>query len=704
MATHVGSKATRQPMNVCQKILLQHAVDMRDESVEPGKVIRICPDWFLASEVAWFGMNKSYERMGRPGFKRKDRFWLAGDHVVDPRVNDRPYERSLIDACDRIAEELDLGDNYAGHNTTIMHTEFYRSRCQPGMLVFGADSHTSSAGALGSLAIGVGITDMVLQLITGETYLEVPEVVRINFINEPPLGIGGKDVILGVMRQLKRNTVAAGRLVEYTGQGLQYLSSDARFAIANMTTEFGGIGACVVPDGITLDYVKSRRDPRHRSNSVYFRPDVDAPYVATYDVDLARLDHFVALYPSPDNVVPIPETQDRLSQLDGVFIGACTTTEEDLILAALVLREALARGYKPVKRGLRRVTPGSTSIVNRLMQLKLLEQYENAGFQIGAPGCSYCVGMGVDKAGEGEVWLSSQNRNYRDRMGPGSFANIASAATVAISSFSMSLQNPTEILSAVDMNEFDELRAHYRSRSRSSPIYSEPQVPASFVSSYTDDYDTKILPENEASRLPDIIQGRIQRFGANVDTDSIIPTDKCHSHLSQDEVARGAFCYTRPEFYDLAQAGCNVLVAEESFGCGSSREQAPKALMWAGIEAVIAKSFAFIYQRNQVNNGLMGIKLQDDSFFEVAQEEKEIIIDIKNREIRCEGKSFNFGLERIQEQLLSEGGLVRTYERYGPSLFAKLQSLDVQTSAQAGRSKDVETLLSSQPGARSVDW
>lgn len=156
---------------------------------------------------------------------------------VDPRVNHKPYERSLIEACDQIAKEMDLGDNYAGHNTTIMHTEYYRSRCQPGMLVIGADSHTSSAGGLGALAIGVGGSDLFVQLVTGETYLEVPDVIRINFINRPPLGIGGKDVILGVMRQLKRNTVAAGRLVEYTGEGLKYLSCDARFAIANMTTE-----------------------------------------------------------------------------------------------------------------------------------------------------------------------------------------------------------------------------------------------------------------------------------------------------------------------------------------------------------------------------------------------------------------------------------------------------------------------------------
>lgn len=691
----------RQPMNACQKILVHHALGLESPFVESGSVIRIAPDWFLSSEVSWFGMNKSYERMGRPGIRRKDRFWLAGDHVVDPRVNHREYEKSIIEACDQIAKEMDLGDNYAGMNTTIMHTEYYRSRCQPGMLVVGADSHTSSAGALGSLAIGVGSTDMILQLITGETYLEVPEIVRINFINKPPLGISGKDVILGVMRKLRRNTVAAGRLVEYTGEGLQYLSCDARFAIANMTTEFGGIGACVVPDVIVLDYIQSRRDKRHKSDSMYFRPDVDAKYAESFDVDLADLDHFVALYPSPDNVVPVSQAKDQLRNLNGVFIGACTTSLEELILAGLVLREALSRGMKPSTPGLRRVTPGSTSIINRLQELQLLEAYEQAGFEVGAPGCSYCVGMGVDKAGKGEVWLSSQNRNYRDRMGPGSIANIASAATVAVSSFSMSLQNPDEILRSIDMAEFDKMRSSLPQTPSSGPTYVEPKLLASVPADEKE--APRIAAQKQTPSLPESFRGRIQRFGDNVDTDSIIPTDKCHSHLTREEVARGAFCYTRPEFYDRAQAGATIIVAEKSFGCGSSREQAPKALQWAGIQVVIAKSYAFIYQRNQVNNGLMGIKLLDDEFYKLAQEGIEVQVDVKNRQIHCEGKTWHFRLDRIQEQLLAEGGLLSTYEKYGPSLFSKLQSLDQQTDELKKKRDNMSVMGVSSP-EKSVEW
>ncbi|EXJ53616.1 uncharacterized protein A1O5_13183 [Cladophialophora psammophila CBS 110553] len=688
-------------MTTCQKILVHHALGLEAPYVEPGTMIRLAPDWFLASEVAWFGMNKSYERMGRPGIRRKDRFWLAGDHVVDPRVNHRTYEKSLIEACDQIAKEMDLGDNYAGHNTTIMHTEYYRSRCQPGMLVIGADSHTSSAGALGSLAIGVGATDMILQLVTGETYLEVPEIVRINFINRPPLGVSGKDVILGVMRKLRRNTVAAGRLVEYTGEGLQYLSCDARFAIANMTTEFGGIGACIVPDGLTMQYIQRRRDLRHKSNSLYFRPDDDARYAESFDVNLAELEHFIALYPSPDNVFPVSEAKERLQNLQGVFIGACTTTEEELILAALVLKQAMSQGWKTVANGLRRVTPGSNSIIARLKELQLLEVYEQAGFKIGAPGCSYCVGMGVDKAGKGEVWLSSQNRNYRDRMGPGSIANITSAATVAASSFSMSLQSPMDILEKVDMVEFDAMRRYGPQEPRQLPEYIEPGLLAAV--STKSDTDSQSKDEKMPPSLPELIRGRVQRFGDNVDTDSIIPTDKCHPHLTREDVARGAFCYTRPEFYDRAQAGASIVVAEKSFGCGSSREQAPRALMWAGIQAVIAKSYAFIYQRNQVNNGLIGIKILDDEFYQLAKEGEEIVINVKKRQIWCQGRTWDFRLDRIQEQLLAEGGLINTYERYGPSLFSKLQSLDQKASKPSRDAVDVAFVEKSSKGT-SLEW
>lgn len=189
-------------------------------------------------------------------------------------------------------------------------------------------------------------------------------------------------------------------------------------------------------------------------------------------------------------------------ELDGCFIGACTTAEEDLILAALVLEQGLQRGCKPVKKGKRKVVPGSLPILRRLRELGLIGVYEQAGFEVGIPGCSYCVGMSADQAGAGEVWLSSQNRNFQNRMGKGScvrcpfvyrssqkggryteckilcvnetdffflpyfrstpkgsIGHLGSAATVAASSFEMKLTDPYFLLDAIDLERWNSLRA-----------------------------------------------------------------------------------------------------------------------------------------------------------------------------------------------------------------------------------------------------
>src|SRR6266536_2841305 len=110
----------RRPMTVCEKILVQHAIGLETPCVETGQVLRIAPSWLLSSEAAWFGMEKTYNKMGRPGFFRKDRFWLAPDHLVDPRGNHLPKEKAVIESCENIAKEMDLGDNYKPPNTTIM--------------------------------------------------------------------------------------------------------------------------------------------------------------------------------------------------------------------------------------------------------------------------------------------------------------------------------------------------------------------------------------------------------------------------------------------------------------------------------------------------------------------------------------------------------------------------------------------------------
>ena len=152
-------------------------------------------------------MIRVYNRLGNPGIFRNDRFWLAGDHVVDPRIMDTPLVKELTEQTD-IAKKSFKMTEFQGHNYTIMHTEFYRERAQPGQLIIGSDSHTCSSGADGCLSIGLGAADVTMALVTGETWFKVPEVVEIRFEGKPARGVSGKDVILYVLQQLKRNTVA----------------------------------------------------------------------------------------------------------------------------------------------------------------------------------------------------------------------------------------------------------------------------------------------------------------------------------------------------------------------------------------------------------------------------------------------------------------------------------------------------------------
>lgn len=284
------------------------------------------------------------------------------------------------------------------------------------MLAIGADSHTCSGGAVGALAIGLGTADVMMTLALGQTWLKIPESILIELTGSLGVGISGKDVILHILGVLKRNTVAADRIVEFGGPGVKQLSCDARFAICNMCTEFGAITGVFTPDEVTRDYISRRRRKVYSRSSLYMKPDTDAEYAGRYTINLAQVEPSVAVYPNPDDVVPVSAKKD--TRLDGVFIGACTTTEEELILAALVLRVGLERGLARAK-GQRHYVPGSLPVLEKLKELGLLEVYEAVGFTRGPPGCSYCVGLSAEKAAEGEVWLSSQNRNFENRMGKG---------------------------------------------------------------------------------------------------------------------------------------------------------------------------------------------------------------------------------------------------------------------------------------------
>jgi aconitate hydratase/homoaconitate hydratase len=651
-------------MTLTQKILCHHAVGLPRPWVQVGDVLRVRVDWTIASELAWNGMNATYERLGRPGLSDPARFYLALDHTVDPITLARdPRTQRLVTLSRDFAREAGLRYFYDA-NTTIMHTKFYEDLVQPGQLVIGADSHTSSHGGLGAVAIGLGGADVCVAMVLGETWLQVPEAIQVCYNGVLPFGLTGKDVILKTLGDLGRNTVAMERSVEYVGDALEHFSTDFRFTVANMTAEFGGLNGIFAGDRRAAAVLARRQD--QNADALFFRADPNAEYAERLVFELGRLVPQVAKPFSPDNVFPVDECVGRT--MDGVFIGACTTTEEELVLAALVLREGLARGLRPQPSSNRLVVPGSADVTRRLRANDLLSAYEEAGFRLGPPGCSMCLGIASDKAGVGEHWLSSQNRNFENRMGPGSIAWLASAPTVAASSFALRITDPRPLLAGVSPDDVRRCLAaagappeiHLKeptgqpvtSREEGSPVSCSPLLSR-----------TKIV-------------GRVQRFGENVDTDAIIPGEFCHLTEPAD-LARAAFHHVRPDFSVRVGRGEDVIVAGEGWGSGSSREHAAWALKYAGVKAVVARSFAYIHRRNLVNEALPSFVVTDPEFHASVRDGDPIRIDPERETAIIGDRSFRAVPARgVAFEIEAAGGIVAAFEQHGLLMF------DTLTNAQ----------------------
>jgi len=649
-------------MTLTQKILAHHARGLTRPSVQAGDVLQIRVDWTIASELAWNGMDRTYQALGRPKIHDKDRFFLAVDHTVDPvtLAND-PRTQKLVQLSREFAQESGMRHFYDA-NQTILHTKFYRDLVQPGQVVLGADSHTSSHGGLGAFSVGLGGADIAAAMVLGESWLEVPEAIAVEYEGRLPFGIGGKDVILRTLGQLRRNTVAMERSVEYRGSAARGFSTDTRFTICNMTAEFGGLNGIFEADEVVATWLSNRSSDNDQA--LYFRADEGAPYAARYPIDLSKLGPQLARPFAPDNVVGVEEEAGMA--LQGCFIGACTTTEEELVLAALVLEEAF-RGRAPLPPSPKKlVVPGDLSIQARLREKGLWAHYERAGFRVGPPGCSMCLGVASEKAQPGEAWISSQNRNFENRMGQGSFAHLASAATVAASSVEMKVADPRPLLSKIDPERY--LRLLDRApRGRVPEIRAaEPEV------HLAGPHQAKGGQGAQAAR---VIAGKVQRFGDAVDTDAIIPGEYCHL-TSLPELGARAFHHVRPQFASRAQAGQTLVVAGEGWGSGSSREQAVWALIGAGVQAVIARSYAFIHKRNLVNEALPYLVVRDPAFYELASEGEELKVDLGAGAVTHVRSGRTFEAERpspIVQALRREGGLVPAIQRHGSRVFEALQ-------------------------------
>jgi 3-isopropylmalate/(R)-2-methylmalate dehydratase large subunit len=307
---------------------------------------------------------------------------------------------------------------------------------RPGMLVLGADSHTTTAGALGCLATGMGSTDILYTLMTGRTWLKPPEVVRIDLNGKLPPYLMGKDVILELLGRFGEGGFLYQALEFYDIN--EAIPIDDRFAICNMVVEGGAKNGLFHPDKITRKYLKERDGHSgHWENFAQEEPD----HAKQLRIDLSSLKPKVALPHSPARAVDVEEAKGEA--MDQIFIGSCTGGRlRDLELTARILKK---RKIVPGMRLL--VAPASQKIYKEAIEKRYMETILEAGGVILNPSCGPCGGIDKGILGGKEKCLSTSNRNFQGRMGdPSSQVYLASPLTAAASALTGRITDPREVM------------------------------------------------------------------------------------------------------------------------------------------------------------------------------------------------------------------------------------------------------------------
>jgi len=306
----------------------------------------------------------------------------------------------------------------------------------PGALILGADSHTSTAGALGAAAFGVGSTDLAVTLTTGKNWFKVPDTYKIIVKGKIPKGVYSKDIILYIIKKLSANG-ATYKSVEFSGEVIDKLSLDARFTITNMTIEFGAKCGLIAPDKKVKTYLNKIGLKKYKP--VY--PDKDCSYEKIIEFDISKLVPYVAKPHSVDSGVPASSLEKI--RINEAFLGTCTNGRlEDLEIGARILK---GRRVNPDVKLL--IAPASRSIFQQALNRGILRVFLDAGAVVLPAGCGPCVGTHQGVPADKEVVISTANRNFKGRMGnPSSFIYLASPATVVASAIKGRITDPRKFL------------------------------------------------------------------------------------------------------------------------------------------------------------------------------------------------------------------------------------------------------------------
>lgn len=401
-------------------------------NVKAGDVVTVSPDRLLSHDNS-AAIIKEFLKLGISRVKDPEKIVIVLDHIV-PAATEK-YARNHKEirqfaAAQNLPHFFDIQNG-------VCHQVFSENGfALPGRLILGADSHTTSYGAFGAFAAGIGRSEMASVWATDEIWLRVPETLKVELSGRMPKGVSAKDVILKIIGDNGADR-ANYMAVEFTGPAAAEFSMASRFVLANMAAEMGAKNGYVPPDGQTLAWLRGRTSEAY--DPLYSDPD--AVYASVLAYDISAVEPQAACPHTVDNVKPVKALEGM--PFHQALIGTCTNgREEDLAVAAAILK---GKKVHPAVRVL--VIPASQVEYMKVLRSGTLEILSEAGCVILNPGCGPCLGAHEGVLAPGEKVLSTANRNFKGRMGSReSEIYLVSPATAAASAVEGKVVDPRKYL------------------------------------------------------------------------------------------------------------------------------------------------------------------------------------------------------------------------------------------------------------------
>lgn len=412
---------------IAEKIISSHA----GRDVKAGDIVVVDIDVVMAQDGTGPLSVSQIKKMGFDSVKNPSKSIFFIDHAApSPRKELSDSHKVLRDFAAKTGAKLsDIGEG-------VCHQILVESYVCPGDIVIGADSHTCTSGALGAFATGMGSTDIAVGFALGKTWLMVPQTIKVNFNGKVKKGVYAKDLIIYLIGKITSDG-ATYKALEFSGEVSKDLSIDDRFTISNMAVEAGAKTGIFPSDDTTLKYLRGQD---REDCYMEVKADAGAEYEMVLDIDCTDIEPMVSMPHTVDNIKPVSKLDNI--KIDQVYIGTCTNGRlADLKIAADILKD------KKINKNVRLiVAPASRGIYLDALECGIIKTLIRSGAVVISPGCGPCVGVHQGILGSGEVCLSTQNRNFKGRMGnPDSFIYLSSPATAAWSAVRGYISDPREV-------------------------------------------------------------------------------------------------------------------------------------------------------------------------------------------------------------------------------------------------------------------